>query len=174
MATKTYTDSNTQKAGGGGTITFTIDGDASDAIPTDATIDGIVLNLRIGVRPGGPAVSEVLCNVQDDHNGGSFSTVNRTSSTGPFVAFPSAAVETFGGSTDLFGLTSWTAASFNSNATAATFTVRLTYAGIGGVMYTDGNHSVTVHYTEAAGDVSAGTINLTSGMITLNSGKITL
>ena len=172
MATKTYTNSVGSKTGAGGTIQFTINGDASDPIPLDATIDGIVLNLRIAVRPGGPAVSEVLCNVQDDHNGGSFSTVNRTSSTGPFVAFPSAAVETFGGSTDLFGLTSWTAESFNNNATAATFTVRLTHNGSSDVLYADGTQSVTIHFTEAA--AAAGTVTLTSGTVTLTSGMVTL
>tara|TARA_Y100000592_G_C5378276_1_gene272093 strand:+ start:290 stop:808 length:519 start_codon:yes stop_codon:yes gene_type:complete len=172
MATKTYTSSTGQKRGAGGTITFTIDGDASDPIPLDATINGIVLNLGIAISLGtGPAVSEVLCNVQDDHNGGSFSTVNRTSSTGPFANFPSVATETFGSSTDLFGLTSWTASSFNSNSTAETFTVRLTHNGSSGVLYADGNQSVTVHFTEA---VAAGTVTLTSGTVTLTSGMITL
>ena len=173
MPSKTYVTTNERKTGAGLNLEFTIDGDASDPIPLDATIDGIELSLRLATSTGGPGptAAQILCNVQDDHNGGSFSTVNRTTTTGPLVNYPSSQTELFGGSTDLFGLTSWTAASFNSNSTAATFTVRLTHNGSSGVFYTMGAQQVQIHYTEAPVPEP---FTLMSGKLELTSGKLEL
>ena len=171
MPTKSYSTTNERKTGPGFNLEFTIDGDASDPIPLDATIDGIVLSLSLARSSTGPTASEIVCNVQDDHNGGSFSTVNVLTTTGPISTYPAFAAETFGGSSYLFGLTSWTAASFNNNSTAETFTVRLTHNGSSGVFYTMGTQQITIHYTEAP---LPDPFTLMSGKLELTSGKLEL
>jgi hypothetical protein len=159
------------KGGNGATLTFRIPG---GSIPVGATIDGIILGLSIAVQGGVPAVSDVLCNVQDTINDSSTnSTVNRTSTTGPFVNYPSNAVETFGASDDLFGLSTWTPGSFAGSG----FTVLLTNNGsAGGVLYFEGTHQITVHYTggyvATQYDKSTNLVNITSGNINISSGNI--
>jgi len=171
MPSITYSiNASGQKAGAGGNITYTIGG---GSVPAGATIDGIVLDLNLAVRPGGPSVSEVLCNVIDQVNHPGVSTVNRTSSTGPFTAFPTFQSETFGGSTDLFGLSTWTPNSF-----AAGIGIVLTHNGSSDVLYIESTQQVTVHYTAApvilppTYDKNVNNIHITSGNINVTSGNI--
>ena len=164
MATVTITNSEGgKKENPGSSITADFGG---ASIPDGSTINGITINLLLaGVVS---SVGDIIVNVIDTQNGGSVSTVNKTASTFPYSLFPTFTVETFGSSSELFGITTFTPSSVAGGGIRVVITNNtsntLFYEG-------DGNNSnIVVTFSDPEG----GNIKLTTGNIKLTTGKITL
>ena len=170
MATVTLTTSPVGlKEGAGGTISFNIGG---ASIPDGSTINGILLKPTLARSSTGPTTSEILVNVVDDVNDSSTaSTTNATSATLPST-IPSFNNPIFGSSSELFGLSTWTASSFAGSG----FEVRITHNGSAGVLYFEGaGTEAIIDFTAPIiprYDNSINRINITGGSIKLTSGNI--
>ena len=143
------------------------------SIPAGSTIDGITVNVNIAANTS--TVGEVIVNVIDTQNGGSVTTVDRTSSTFPFTVAPTYSIETFGGSSDLFGVSTFTPSSFAGGGIRVVITNNtsdtLFYVGDG----TDSNIVVTFTAPVAAlYDTTVNNILLHSGNINISSGNISI
>lgn len=171
MATVTIFNSQGGIKEGPGDTIFVDFGGAS--IPAGSTIDGITVNVNIAANT--TTVGDVVVNVIDTQNGGSISTVDRTSSTFPFTAAPTFSIETFGGSSDLFGISTFDASSFSgagirvgiTNNTSDT----LFFEGDG----TDSN--IVVNFTAPIiprYDNSVNRVMISKGRVTIKSGQVSI
>ena len=156
------------KEGPGASITVDFGG---ASIPAGSTINGITVNVALAANTS--TVGDIIVNVIDTQNGGSVTSVNRTSSTFPFSLFPTHTIETFGGSSDLFGESTFTPGSFAGGGIRVVITNNssntLFYTGDG----TDSN--IVVTFTEPIVhryDTTINRINVTGGSIKLTSGNV--
>ena len=169
MATVTiFNSAGDIKEGPGDSISVDFGG---ASIQDGSTINGITVNLAIAASTS--TVGDIIVNVIDSQNGGSVTSVNRTSSTFPFTVFPTISVETFGGSSDLFGESTFTPSSFASTGIRVVITNNssntLFYNGDGT------NSNIVVTFTEPEVPTynnNVNRVNVTGGNIKLTSGNI--
>ena len=139
-------------------------------IPVGATIDGIQIGME-GTAGSATHDADVGHWISVSNDGGTTFSTAQSITTGPWTLYPgSHAVETAGGTSELWGMT-WNA------TTAADIQVRLAWSTSGGdAVYLD-YLNVTITYTAipaATTYPSAENFNLKNGTIVLKNGKMEL